>query len=235
MRLLLTRPLEDSQALAGELGAMGVESLIEPLLRVTFPPGPAPDLDGVQALLATSANGVRAFAGRSRRRDLPLYAVGGATAAAAGDAGFTAVLSAEGDAAALAALVQGRLQPADGALLHIAGSKLAGDLAGQLAASGFKVRRAVLYDARPASELSAPAIAALGDGSLDGVLFFSPRTAAAFVDLVRAAALEKSIAALSAFCLSPAVAVEAAGLPWGRVIVARRPHQAALLDTLKMT
>ncbi len=234
MRLILTRPMEDSQALAAELDAMGVESLIEPLLSITFPSGPEPDLDGVQALLATSANGVRAFAQASRRRDLPLYGVGDATARAAGDAGFAAVFSAAGDVETLAALVRDRLAPADGALLHIAGSTLAGDLAGYLADAGFQVRRAVLYDARPASALSAGAVAALKEGTVDGVLFFSPRTAAAFVDLIRAASLEKTIGALSAYCLSPAVAGEAGGLPWARVVVAGRPDQAALLATLKL-
>lgn len=229
MRLILTRPLEDSRALSGELDSLGVESLIEPLLTVTFNQGAEPDLDGVQALLATSANGVRAFAHLSRRRDLPLYAVGDATARAAGDAGFETVVSAAGDVETLAALVRDRLDPAAGALIHIAGSKLAGDLAGRLGDAGFQVRRAVLYDARPARELSAAAAQAVRDGTVDGVLFFSPRTAAAFVALARAASLEDGIGALSAFCLSPAVAREAEALPWARVVIAERPDQAALL------
>ena len=49
------------------------------------------DLDGVQALIATSANGVRAFAARDPRRSLPVCAVGDATARAASDAGFADV------------------------------------------------------------------------------------------------------------------------------------------------
>ncbi|MDH5748360.1 MAG: uroporphyrinogen-III synthase [Rhodospirillales bacterium] len=229
MRLILTRPSEDSRALAAELESLGVESLIEPLLTVTFNEGSKPDLSGAQALLATSANGVRAFAHLSRRRDLPVYAVGDATARAAADAGFEIVASATGDVQALAALVRDRLNPAAGALIHIAGSKVAGDLAGMLADAGFQVRRAVLYDARPARALSAAAAAAMRDGTVDGVLFYSPRTAAAFVDLVRAASLETAIGALSAFCLSSAVGREAEALRWARVVIAERPDQAALL------
>ena len=45
-------------------------------------------LDGVQAILATSANGVRALARRTPRRDLPLFAVGPQTAARGAEAGI---------------------------------------------------------------------------------------------------------------------------------------------------
>jgi uroporphyrinogen-III synthase len=112
MRLLVTRPLDESQALAERLEARGHQAAIEPLLTI------APDLlaplslEGVQALLFTSANGVRAFALRSPRRDLPVYAVGPATAAAAREIGCATVESAGGDVRALAALVVTRLDPA---------------------------------------------------------------------------------------------------------------------------
>src|SRR4051812_16935975 len=92
------------------------------------------DLTNVQAVLFTSANGVRAFAAAERRRDIPAFAVGEATAAAARLAGFTTVDTAGGDVAALADLVRERLTPARGALLHAAGSAVAGDLSGVLGA-----------------------------------------------------------------------------------------------------
>ncbi len=69
-----------------------------PLLSVRFHDGPPLALDGAQAILATSANGVRALARRSRARDLPVFAVGPQTAEAAREAGFANVKSADGDA-----------------------------------------------------------------------------------------------------------------------------------------
>ena len=66
MRLLVTRPLDDAQALADRLEAGGHEALVEPLLTIA-PDLAAPlPLDGARALLFTSANGVRAFALRRR-------------------------------------------------------------------------------------------------------------------------------------------------------------------------
>ena len=76
MRALITRPQEDAADLAAALHARGIEPLVEPLLQIKPVPGASIDLDQVQALLFTSANGVRAFAALSDRRDLPAFTVG---------------------------------------------------------------------------------------------------------------------------------------------------------------
>ena len=226
---MVTRPREDAQSLAEALTELGIEPVLEPLMSIDYFAGTPLDLDGVQALLATSANGVRAFARRDPRRNLPVFAVGDASARAADLAGFTAVTSASGDVTALAALVRQRLYGDGGALLHVAGSSLAGDLAGMLAGHGFTCRREVLYRARPSRALTAGAVRDLEQGTLDGVVFFSPRTAAAFAGLIRQGGLEGTVARLAAFCLSPAVAEEARALSWGRVVIAGKPEQDALV------
>ena len=233
MRILLTRPREDAAALAEALTELGIEPVLEPLMSIEYIDGPPLNLDGVQALLVTSANGVRAFANRDTRRHLPVFAVGDATARAAHLAGFADVNSASGDVAALAALVCGRLEADGGALLHVAGSRLAGDLAGVLAGHGFNTRRDVLYGANVAAALSAEAVRDLEEGDLDGVAFFSPRTAAIFAGLVRQAGLEETAGPLAGFCLSPAVAEAARALSWGRVVIASRPEQDALVQAIE--
>src|SRR5690348_13331331 len=101
---LVTRPEADAQALAEALAARGVEPVIEPLLQIGFREGAAPDLAGAQALLFTSANGARACAAASPRRDLPVLAVGDATARAARELGYVRVESAGGDVEDLARL-----------------------------------------------------------------------------------------------------------------------------------
>src|SRR5690606_24915182 len=111
VRLLLTRPEEDARPLGERLRAAGHEVLIEPLLKIRYRDAPTLELDGVQALLLTSANGVRALARHSHRRDLPVLAVGDATACAARAAGFSDVRSADGDVHDLEALVVAQLSP----------------------------------------------------------------------------------------------------------------------------
>jgi uroporphyrinogen-III synthase len=232
MRLMITRPQEDAAPLATEMTALGVETVTEPLLTIETADTGAPDLSNVQALLLTSANGVRAFASISDERDLPLYAVGDASARAAVDAGFKTVESASGDVDTLADLVNEKLKPEDGALLHIAGSKVAGDLAGFLGQASFDYRRVQLYHARKARALSPHGLTMIKDGSVDGVVLYSPRTAESFVDLLGKAGAMDRAGHLTAFCLSDAVAAKLAGLEWGRVVVAKTPDQVALIKSV---
>lgn len=234
-RLLVTRPAADAAPLAARLEALGHRPILAPLMTIVPVADPAIDLDGVQALLLTSANGVRALAAAMSRRDLPLYAVGGATAEAARDAGFAVAGTAEGTAGTLARLVAARLRPGDGALLHAAGRHRAGGLDEPLIEAGFTLRRTVLYEAQAATQLPAAAAAALGGDGVDGVLLFSPRTAGLFARLVAAAGLEGRLGRVDAFCLSAAVASRLAMERWRNVFVAERPDGDALLALLGPT
>jgi uroporphyrinogen-III synthase len=234
MRILITRPREDADSFAATLGARGIEVTLEPLLTIQPVADPVIDLDGVQAILFTSANGVRCFAAASARRDLKVFAVGDASAAIARAHGFTTVESAAGDVGSLATLVADRVKPGDGALLHAAGSSLAGDLKGQLEQAGYTVRRATLYDAVPAGELSSATLMNLRLGGIDAVALFSPRSARTFVELWRKARQPgqsgDGLAQVTALCLSAAVAREVKDLDWRRIEIAARPEGPAMLD-----
>lgn len=232
MLVLLTRPRHESEALAGRLNASGVGSMIEPLLDIRVLPGPPPDTAGAAALLMTSANGVRAFAARSPDRDIPVFAVGDSTAAAARRAGFADVHSAAGDVAGLAELTMARLAPQSGELVHPAASQVAGDLAGRLAAAGYRYRREVIYQSAPAAALSPAAAAAFRAGRIDGVLLYSPRTGRTLRTLLDRAGLSGRLAEVRVYCLSNAVAETVSALGWAEILTAPRPEHEALLALL---
>jgi len=236
VRALVTRPREDSGTLAAALAARGLEPVIEPLLAIRFVPDGGerlrPLLGAAQAVLFTSANGARAFAASSPRRDLPVFAVGDRTAAAARAAGFAAVESAGGDVHDLARLAASRLDPARGTLIHAAARVVAGDLAAALGAAGFTLKRAVLYEAVPAERLSMGTVSLLAGGFIAQALFFSPRTATSFVRLAAAMGLDGACRAITAVALSPAVATALGGLAWRALAVADAPTEAALLDAV---
>ncbi|HEV8389402.1 MAG TPA: uroporphyrinogen-III synthase [Dongiaceae bacterium] len=228
MRILITRPIEDAKPLADALHERGVEVLIEPLLEIRHLDDAELDLDGVQALLFTSANGVRAFAALSPRRDLKALTVGDGSAEAARQAGFPDVESAKGDVEALAALVVDRLKAESGILFHAAGTVTAGDLKARLEGLGYQVRRAQLYEAKIAAALSPETRANLTLGGIDAVLLFSPRTAGTFAELWQAAGAPP-LARIQALCLSAAVAREIGNLGWAGVEIADRPDLPSML------
>jgi len=232
MRALLTRPREESQSLAVALALRDVGAVIEPMMEVHYRVAAALDLAMVQAILCTSANGVRALARGTGERGVPLLAVGEATASQARAEGFTSVASADGAVTALVRLAVARLRPQDGRLLHVAGNVVAGDLVGALRAHGFVVERRVLYEAQPVEALSAPALSALRGRTIDFALFFSPRTAAIFVRLAGSAGVAGCCRTITSLAISAAADAVLAGLPWRDRRVAERPNQPALLDTL---
>lgn len=229
IRALVTRPLPDAGRTADALAARGVAALVEPMLRIELLPVAGLDLADVQALLFTSANGVRAFAAASPERGLPAFAVGDATAREARAAGFLRVESAAGDAHALARLAAARCDASAGPLLHPSGEAVAGNLAGSLAQAGFVVRREVLYRAR-AVETFGPALAAeLAAARLRLALFFSPRTAAVFARLALRSGVEESCRSVHACVLSEAVGRALEGVAWREVRVAGRPDHEAMM------
>ena len=234
MRLLVTRPRDEADRFAEDLKALGHTAILAPLLTIETRQE-TPDLEGIGALVFTSLNGVRAFADNSSERGLPSYVVGNRTAAAARAAGFTDVQSADGNVDKLVELIASTRENEASPLLQVTGVHMAGDLGKQLSRRGYEVRRAVLYEAKSLDRLPDAARTALETGDIDGAVFFSPRTAASFVQLVRASGLEHSTENLLAFCLSPAIAAEAGAVTWANVRVAAHPTQAALLAALAET
>ncbi len=228
MRILVTRPLEDGAEIARLLSVRGHQALLAPLLEPRFPEGPlleeGPVLDGIAAILATSANGVRALRRRTERRDLPIFAVGPQTADEARQAGFRDVRSANGDAKALAEATRGWVPPG-GTLMHVCAEDAPGTLSDLLSADGFSVRRCALYRIEPATQLPPQAATALQSRALDAVMFFSPRTARIFAKLAGALPTD----GLVALCISPATAQALTPLTFAETRVAARPNQDAIL------
>jgi uroporphyrinogen-III synthase len=220
MRILITRPIEDANATAAILREQGYEPVIEPLLEIHYREDADISLDGVQAVLATSANGARALARNTPRRDATLFAVGAQTADAARAAGFSNVRSAYGDARDLARLIIDTADPKRGELLHAAASETRGDLASTLQRAGFLVRAVTLYDAIAAKEL------AVNLSSIDAVLFYSPRSAGIFANLAG------DCSRILACCISAAAAEALKPLRFREIRLASRPDQESLLALL---
>lgn len=219
MRIAVTRALPDGEATAARLRERGAEPIVAPLLTIA-PCSYNTSSQGVQALAFTSANGARAFPVSRETAKLPVFAVGEATAEAARAAGFRDVRSADGDVGALAALIGGSCDPAAGAILHIGGAQIAGDLVGALQKAGFKTERRIAYAAVAVADLPQAL-----RGPLDRVLFHSARAADIFASLGKAESPR-----LVAVCLSENVAAAARKVSWARIIVAPAPREDALLD-----
>ncbi|MGD9738759.1 MAG: uroporphyrinogen-III synthase [Bauldia sp.] len=236
MRLLVTRPEPDAERTAARLRAAGHEVLLQPVQATVLLPEPAPRAPP-SAIAVTSRNGVRALAAwrqSARWRHLPLFAVGPGTAKAASEAGFGHVASADGDGAALAGLIRREREPSSGPILYPAAADRSPVLEATLRGAGYEIDTVVAYRMEPVAALD-PAIArAFGDRTIDGVLLYSPRSAAAFVDLLGGAGLLASLAAVTIYAISDATAAALRETDVG-VKVAERPDEEALLRLLTVS
>ena len=232
IKLLITRPKKDAVLLAKKISEMGIATIQQPVLNVRVVDGPEYDFENAQALLTTSTNGIRAFVEQYSQRSLRVLAVGDSSAQEAKKLGFSWVESAGGDVNDLIKLVRARLSPANGTLIHPAGTKVAGTLYNALREDGFDYKRLVLYEAKKIIKLNLKTLNFLDRGNIDGVLLFSPRTAEVFETLLVKAKRDFVSSGLDALCLSKNVA-NALFLDWKSVKVAQKPTQESLLKTVK--
>ena len=239
MAILVTRPHPDDETTATALRDRGFEVLRAPMLR--FEPVPFQDDADARygAVIATSANALRAIAPHlagSRLLQLPLFAVGEHTAAAAREAGFEQVIASKGDAGVLrdlvlAAVKSKQLKKAS-PLLYLAGADLARDLGGELGEKGFTVVTHTTYRMVPAPSLPREICDAFVAHEVEAILHYSRRSARAFLEAARSGGVEISALALPQCCISVAVAAVLRDAGATQVTAAASPDENALLDAL---
>lgn len=235
MRLLITRPEPDADALRAQLEALGHQVTCEPLLSIEHLPIAAGGLGDAAGLVVTSRNGLRALAASpamAAALPLPLLAVGPGTAALARELGFTRITEGGGTASELVPAIAETARSVNGALMHVRGEQVAVDLKGALRSHGVELREIVAYRAVPAQALRPPTRELLASGAIDAVILMSPRTGAIFAQLVAVAGLREAAQNLVFLCLSPAVAASVEPLAPVRVEVADHPSSAGLLSAV---
>lgn len=232
MRILVTRPEPDASALAKRLASLGHQVMVEPLLIAEPEPVDDLELDGLQALIATSRNGVRALGRKSdidQAFDTPMFAVGPGTAGSARALGFRSVIEGPSAGRELVALIALQADVNGEPLMLLAGNVKAYDVAGELRALGFHVLEPQVYAMSTATQLGPATLSAIGQGGIDAVLLFSPATARTWAALVTRHGIEAKIAAIKHLCLSEAVAHGLGGLRPADVACAIQPNLEQML------
>jgi uroporphyrinogen-III synthase len=229
--VLITRPEPSAAETAIRVAALGLCPVVAPLLEIRTLPTVLPAAGRLQAVLIASGNALTGLP--AGYRGLRLLAVGDASAARARAAGFTDVVSADGDGATLAVLASERCDAAGLALLLAVGRGQSLGLVAALRARHFRVIRRVVYDATPVRALPDPAAVALRAEGLRAALFFSAGTARQFARLLIDAGLREAVRGIDACAIGQPAATAIDTLPWRRVLRAAKPTQDAMLALLR--
>ncbi|MBR1172178.1 uroporphyrinogen-III synthase [Bradyrhizobium liaoningense] len=240
MSILVTRPHPDNEATADNLRGRGHAVLLAPALKLEPVAFQGESDVSYDAVLVTSANAIRALVLQLPDLgllQLPLFAVGEHTAAAAREAGFAEVIVAGGDAASLRDKVRqsarDKVLKKKSALLYLAGADLSRDLGGELGAGGFRVVTRTTYRMAPVKHLPREVCEGFAAHGIEAVLHYSRRSARAFLDAARDEGVEISALAIPHCCLSETVAGVLREAGASQVLVAATPDETALFDSLE--
>ena len=229
--VLVTRPPPGLAQTIATLSARGWRPVAAPMLDIVTCPLASCGTVPPQAVVVTSSQAVAAIA-RPDLVDIPCYAVGAATARRARAAGFTHVqIAPEGTAQGLGRMLSRHVAPSGGALLLAVGRGYGMDLARDLRDAGFRVRRRAVYRVTPRRHLDAPGRDMLAGGQAGAVLFFSPRTAQAFMAALTPT-LRAALAHVRAIVISERTGQVLDAALWRSVEVAPTPDSIGMLSCL---
>jgi uroporphyrinogen-III synthase len=235
MRILLTRPEANNAALIKALENSGAEVVCSPLTKIDYLKAPPKfDTEKLQALIFTSANGVRAFehhyGSDLTLKETKVFAVGRTTGNAALKIGFKDIHFASGTQENLTETIIKHASPALGTLIHMAGRHLTGDLKKELQQHCFSAKRLTLYEATENNTLSAKALT----GKFDVMAFYSMRAAEIFQTLSHKKTFPLKLSHCKAICLSPAISNMLHRERWSEILTAAEPNEQALWDLINI-
>lgn len=223
LTVLLTRGRDQARPLAHALQTKGWHVIINPLLtfeHTNFTPRSCLPT----AWILTSQQAVPALCQLDPHKQRIVFAVGPTTQQICLEAGFQA-FDAGGDGASLLAYIQRKITPEEGPLIHLSGAHVRVDISHALNAKGYQCERLVAYEALAKPTLGEALKEALVKGSLTHAVFYSPRTAQIFADLIKENP-PLSVEDVCVLALSKAILEPLNHLPWKARTVCKDPFIA---------
>jgi uroporphyrinogen-III synthase len=231
-RVLVTRPEPGASATAQALRAAGFEPIVLPLTEIRPLETAETALPAFDAVALTSANAIRHAPEwlRASILTVPVHAVGATTAQSAREAGFADIVVGPGDAAGLAAAMGEALAPGS-AVLYLCGRVRKPEFEEGLRNCGIRVIPVETYDTVP-TDLADGDMRTLDAGALFAVLVHSAEAAKALTKLATRPAVAHLFESARLVAISRRAAVPAQAVFAGRIVVAREPTEAAMLEAL---
>lgn len=235
-KILITRPQEDFGRTADSVTQLGFEAISAPSLLFETLDFDHVELEDYAALVFTSANGVRALKNHKNMNQLACYVVGKNTAKVAKQLGFEVLVQGDNDVVSLAEKIEidyrdrGFSKP----LLHISGTHMAGNLSKILAEKLIVTERIQAYIMQEVNEVSPRLNAAIKEGKIAAILFYSTRSAKIFIKNMQKHGLLSKIFEIPTFCLSKNIADAVARPYLKNIYFVNRPDEAKLLKLMQL-
>lgn len=220
--ILITRPQPQASRDALFFKENGIAAHCNPMLFYKDVDFDVPPLEGMKALIATSARALNNWSKSAQNYSMPIYCVGDQTAHAARNMGHNDVRSASGDAKDLCALILNDLSP-NSRLLYIRGRDISADIASALKGRGMNCSEVITYEAQLAESLSPETLDLLQNGRIAATALYSVRSAENFARIVRVHKGDNALKRIKLLCISDAVIKCVRSLETGEILKPDRP------------
>lgn len=207
MRFILTRPLEASLYLASFIKDVGHDILIDPMLEIEFIEKNF-DIKEINAFILTSRYAAHALLKTHSANLLQnkiFFCIGIATGNILKNYGFNNVYCANGTSVDLLKIIT-KLSIKNNKFLYIRGRDISNDICKTLNKFGLFAKEEIVYKAKSAIKLSKETISAINDNDIDGIIFYSKRSAKIFMKLIKINQLSNKTSIICAYCLSEDIA-----------------------------
>lgn len=229
---LSTRPLGDAARDVASLQRRKVAAMAMPVMAlVPHAHFDLPDPASITAIIFTSRNAVACFATSPKLAtwlDKPVFVVGAATGIAARLVGFTDVTVGHGGGARLVPDILAAKLNRGLAILWPSAIQKSFDMQAALGAHDISVIDMPVYDMAPVGVIDPVITKHLDDGGVLSVILMSARSAALFVELLKAGNLWQHRSRINVIAGS-AVIADSAGAGWKHVWVSKRPSRSRIL------
>lgn len=232
---IITRPIYDARIFATQCHDAGIMAIISPMINIT-PIKPCEDNIGTcDAIIFTSANGVRQYETYKRTNDMqiPIFVVGERTRDEAYCHGYHNIITAHGDVDSLANIINNYYQNQKARIIHPAGEDVAGDLQAQLNNAHISYQRFICYKATATHHINHYLRTYLKQHTGLHVCFFSKRTAMIFFRLHQQVQCDIDMNEHHFICLSQAIADYCADFSHKSIKIANKTEE--MINSILLT
>lgn len=222
MKILLTRPFEDSLYLSNKLDVLDIKNHIEPVVTILYKDN-LTFTEDFFTVVVTSRHAVRSLFLSQLPLHIPIIAITEPTAEIAIKLGFQKVLKVDGPSKTLVEYIQQKI-PREQHILYAHGNHIKHDLHHILENLGYKVHNLITYHVQPHTYFSADTIRELQQNRITHCAVFSERTVNYFLDLMEHHHLLYLIPKLKAIAYTEEIAQILYQQPWKKVHILPKPH-----------
>jgi uroporphyrinogen-III synthase len=224
MEVLVTRPNDEALELAKAIKEMGHSPIIAPLFQVTKLKNINDEsLKHYQAIIITSRNALKSI-NNLKDKKIPLLVVGEKSNEVAKSLGFVNAIFAGRNSKELKEYIHNYQR-----LLYLSGA----DITEDFSALGKKITREIVYNAEKVKEVPEEFFKFLKNKDEKIALFFSQRSAIAFLNIIKGNNLENLCHNITVISLSDKISECFQGVALNANISAAEPTLENILETLK--